>query len=94
LRARRRGYKIGIVKNTPDFDHESEQPDRPISIFGKKVLVRRYSSQRIKDACGAYAKLIIGGLFINKASDTYVMLKSFVIYVANQLIARLIKVKK
>lgn len=94
LRTRRRGYKIGIVKNTPDFDHVSEQPDKSISIFGKRVLVRRYSSRRITDALGAYLKIILGGLFINKISDTFVMLKSLVVYVANQLIARLMRFEK
>ena len=94
LRARRRGYKIGVVKNTPDFDHVSEQPDRSISILGKQVLVRRYSPRRMADAHSAYAKLILGGLFVNNASDTFVMIKSLVIYSANQLIARLMKFKK
>lgn len=94
LRARRFGYKIGIVKNTPDFDHVSEQPDKSISICGKRVLVRRYSSRRIADALGAYIKIIFGGLFVNKISDTFVMMKSFVIYGANQLIARLIRFEK
>ncbi len=94
LRARRLGYKIGVVKNTPDFDHVSEQPDKSISICGKKVLVRRYSYRRIADALGAYLKIIFGGLFINKISDTFVMIKSLVIYVANQLIARLIRFEK
>lgn len=94
LRTRRLGYKIGIVRNTPDFDHVSEQPDKSISIFGKRVLVRRYSSRRIADAIRAYVKIIFGGLFINKISDTFVMMKSLVIYTANQLIARLIRFEK
>lgn len=93
LRARRCGFKIGLIRNTPDFDHITEQPDRSINIIGKQVLVRRYSALRITDALGAYIKLIIGGLFNNKLCDTYALTKSAVIYFSSQLIARIIKEK-
>lgn len=91
LRARRLGYKIGVVKNTPDFDHVTEQPDREIIIFNKKLLVRRYSKARIKDSIGAYLKLIIGGLVKNRPRDTMELIRSFGIYTFGQLISRLIK---
>jgi rhamnosyltransferase len=93
IRARRNGFKIGLVRNTPDFDHVSEQPDRRLTFLGKDILVRSYSAARIKDALGAYIKLIFGGLFINKPADTYVLIKSAVIYMLKQLISRLVFMK-
>lgn len=93
VRARRKGFKIGLVRNTPDFDHVSEQPDRPINIFGKQVLVRRYSLSRITDSIGAYTKLIAGGFFENKTEDTFALLKSAIIYASNQILSRLIRGK-
>lgn len=90
VRARRYGFKIGLIKNTPDFDHVTEQPDRKISIFGKQILVRRYSTARIKDALGAYMKLIIGGLFKNRPSDTYALTRSMGLYIFGQLTSRFI----
>ena len=88
VRARRYGYKIGVVKNTPDFDHVTEQPDRTIRIFGKHLLVRRYSATRIKDAIGAYLKLIIGGFLKNKPGDTFALTRSMGIYIFGQLVSR------
>ena len=93
VRARRCGYKIGTVKNTPDFDHVTEQPDRTIYIFGKQLLVRRYSSTRIKDAIGAYLKLIIGGFLKNRPRDTYALTRSMGIYIFGQLVVRLNQAK-
>lgn len=93
LRARRYGFKIGIVGNAPDFDHVTEQPDQAFDFFGKKLLVRRYSVSRIKDALGAYLKLIVGGLFHNSPSDTIVLSRSLCLYIFGQLLARLIQGK-
>lgn len=94
IRARRHGFKIGQISNTPDFDHVTEQPDRCINIIGRRVLVRRYSASRIKDTLGAYTKLIAGGIFSNSLSDTLMLIRSASIYIGNQLIANLIKEKK
>lgn len=94
LRAKRHGYKVGIVCNTPDFDHVSEQPDRSIFVMGRQVLVRRYSSKRIVDALGAYAKLIISSLINNNLKDAFLVIKSAGIYFSNQLIARAMKDKE
>jgi GT2 family glycosyltransferase len=89
LRARRYGFKIGIVGNTPDFDHVTEQPDQAFYFFGKKLLVRRYPISRVKDALGAYLKLIVCGLFHNSLSDTIVLSRSLGLYIFGQLLARL-----
>ena len=93
VRASRSGHKVGIVYNTPDFDHVSEQPDQLITFLGKVMLVRKYSPTRIKDAMSAYLRLIIGGIVQNRLSDTVALFKSMLIYVLGQIIARLIKDK-
>lgn len=93
VRARRCGFKIGLISNTPDFDHVTEQPDQIVNLFGKQLLVRRYSATRIKDALGAYLKLILGGLFQNSPSDTYTLARSMGLYIFGQLTARLIQGK-
>jgi len=89
VRARRFGFKIGLIKNTPDFDHVTEQPDRKVNFFGKQLLVRRYSATRIKDALSAYLKLIFGGIFKNRLGDTFALTKSMGLYVFGQLTSRL-----
>jgi rhamnosyltransferase len=93
LRARRNGFKIGIIRNTPDFDHITEQPDRTLNLLGKQLLVRRYSATRIKDALGAYLKLILSGLFQNRPSDTWALTRSLGLYIFGQLTARMMKRK-
>ncbi len=93
IRARRFGFKIGLIKNTPDFDHVTEQPDQIIRFFGKQLLVRRYSATRIKDALSAYLKLIVGGLFQNRLGDTYALTRSMGLYIFGQMTARLIQSK-
>lgn len=90
IRARRLGFKIGVVYNTPGFDHVTEQPDRAITILGKKLLVRRYSSARIKDAIGAYLKLIIGGLLKTSLKDTYILIRSMGLYILGQFLSRVL----
>ena len=92
VRARRCGFKVGLVKNTPDFDHVTEQPDKVINVFSKQFLIRRYSAVRIKDAISAYLKLIVGGFLKNSPTDTYTLIKSMIIYVIGQLISRIIRI--
>ncbi len=93
VRARRFGFKIGLINNTPDFDHVTEQPDEAINFLGKLLLVRRYSTKRIKDSLGAYLKLIVGGFFHNPPSDTYALVRSMGLYIFGQLISRIVKGK-
>lgn len=93
IRARRCGFKIGVVENSPDFDHVTEQPDRIIYVFGKQLLVRRYSAARVNDAIGAFLKLIVGGFLQNSLGDTYSLIRSMGLYIFGQLTSRLIKSK-
>ena len=93
VRARRYGFKIGVIRTTPDFDHISEQPDQALDLFEKKLLVRRYSAKRINDALSAYLKIIFFGLFKNRPSDTFALIRSMGLYIFGQLAARFMRVK-
>jgi rhamnosyltransferase len=94
LRARRSGFRIGLIKNIPDFDHITEQPDREINLIGKRLLVRRYTYSRIKDALSAYIKLIFGGIFKNHINDTLALAKSMGLYIFGQIVSRFIQEKR
>lgn len=94
LRARRSGFKIGVVSDTPDFDHVSEQPDLVFAFLNSKIAVRRYSVSRIRDAVGAYSKLIVGCLVRFELGNVIVLFRSLMIYIFAQLIARTIEVSR
>lgn len=94
VRARRYGFKIGLIRNAPDFDHVTEQPDQIIRLFGKQLLVRSYSATRIKGALSAYLKLIVGGLFKNRMGDTFALTRSMGLYIFGQMTARFIAGKE
>jgi rhamnosyltransferase len=89
LRSIHYGYKIRIVYNTPGFDHVTEQPDREICLFGKKLLIRRYAFARIKDAFLAYMRLLGYTASIIRPDMSVLVIRSMLIYSTGQLIARL-----
>jgi len=83
------GFKIAKYSGAPYFDHESEQPDRVISIFGKRLLIRKYSKGRIKDSVHSYLRLLYTALRLGDFKFFFIFLRSFVIYLFGQLLARL-----
>jgi rhamnosyltransferase len=92
LRAQREGFKVGVVSNAPDFDHESEQPDRIVYFRNAKIALRRYSMSRIADAVGAYIKLIFRCLVGLELRNALFLIRSFIIYISLQLLSRILKV--
>lgn len=90
LRARRHGYKVGVVYNTPGFDHVSEQPDRKVVFLGKELLVRRYSAARIWDALKGYFRLLSSSVAHLRFFDVGIVIRSLAIYLIGQLISRVI----
>ena len=89
LRSNIAGFKIGKYFNTPYFDHESEQPDRVVTLFGKRLLIRKYSYMRIKDAIHSYVRLIFLSLDNGKWIFGIKIIRSFLIYIAGQVLSRL-----
>lgn len=91
IRARRRGLKIGLIKNTPDFDHVTEQPDRTLIFLGYRLSLRMYSLTRIQDAMISYTKLV-SSCFINMEFRNMLYLtRSASIYIGGQVLSRLLK---
>lgn len=88
LRARRFGFKIGVFGGTPGFDHSEEQPDQKAVFFKKEFLTRPYTVRRIQDALIAYARLIGYAARHCDLKMLGIMLRSCLIYILGQIIAR------
>jgi rhamnosyltransferase len=88
INARHNGYKLGVVHGTPGFDHISEQPDQALHMFGKRLLVRRYSARRIRDALSGYLRLIARCTAAFRIRDVYLLTRSLCIYISGQMLAR------
>ncbi len=84
------GFKIAKYSGVPSFDHESEQPDKIITIFGKRLLIRKYSKARVKDSVHSYFRLLYSALRLGDFKFLYIFLRSLMIYVFGQLLARLL----
>lgn len=89
LRAKRNGFRIGKIRNTPDFDHVSEQPDRIVKILGKSFLVRKYSTKRIRDSVKAYSRLIFGEVKRGNVKNGIDLVRSFTISAVGQILSRI-----
>ena len=89
LRSHIAGFKIGKFFNTPCFDHESEQPDRVVTIFGKKLLVRRYSASRMQDTLHSYVRLIYTSIASFELTYAFLFVRSMSIYLFGQILSRL-----
>lgn len=90
LRALHFGYRIGVVFGTPSFDHVSEQPDREVHLIGKRLLIRPYAFARIVDALSAYLRLLGYTVRIIRFDFSLLILRSLLIYLSGQIIARLV----
>jgi rhamnosyltransferase len=91
LRARHSGFKIGLIKSVPDFDHISEQPDYIFKIFNKAMIVRNYPVKQIIITIKAYLKLIIISLLRVQIIDSCQVARSLGIYIFGQIASRVIK---
>jgi rhamnosyltransferase len=89
LRSHAAGFRIAKYSNTPCFDHESEQPDRVVTFFGKRLLIRKYSYIRVRDAVYSYVRLIIQALAYGEWIYSIKIMRSFLIYIAGQILSRI-----
>lgn len=90
LRSHITGFRVGKHFNTPSFDHESEQPDQVVTVFGKRLLIRKYSYVRIKDSVHSYIRLIFQALANGRLIFAIKIIRSFLIYIAGQFLSRLL----
>ena len=101
LNAKLNNFEILQVYNTIDLDHQTEQDDNIISIFGIKFKGRIYGRTRNKDFIQSHLFLIYNCLInfkvdylffifnLNLLKNLYI--KSLVIYILSQLLFRLKK---
>jgi rhamnosyltransferase len=90
LRARRKGYRIGVCQGTPGFDHTEEQPDQFFTIMGKRLPLRIYAKSRVKDSVRAYLRLMAYTAGGADATGFVAITRSFAIFAVGQIAARLV----
>ena len=89
LRSHIAGLRVGKFLNTPYFDHESEQPDKVVTILGKRLLIRKYSLARVRDGFHSYLRLIYSAVRSGQFKYVFLFCRSFLIYIFGQLLARI-----
>ncbi len=94
LRAKKAGYKIGYIGNTPGYDHITGQEDRTYSIFGKHLRLRAYKMSRIKDTVTSYLKLFFSSIFYLELKLASKFLFFLVVYCNNQVLVRFLNMFK
>lgn len=90
LRSHIYGFRVGRFFNTPHFDHETEQPDTIVSIFGKRLLIRKYSFARMRDGISSYIRLIYSSAKNGQFKYALIFCRSFSIYIFGQVLARIL----
>jgi len=90
LRSHIYGMKVGICQNVPGFDHVSEQPDEIFNLFGKRLLIRRYSAFRIRDALHSYGRLIYTSLISGQFTYAVKFMRSSLIYLLGLTLSRVL----
>jgi len=91
LKSYNNGYKIGLINQTPGFDHFSEQGDLKFKIFGKEYQGRPYKSSRLKDYTLSSLKLIFKSLLTGNFYYFRVFIVSLLKYWFVQIYIRFIK---
>lgn len=87
-------FKIGECSNTPGFDHVTEQADVKYNIFGKEIMLRKYSKKRILNTIAASTRLLLASIISWNMRYSAAIMRSLVLYLNWQLVVRLIEVFK
>lgn len=88
LRSSNRHLKIGEHRLTPDFDHQSEQPDHRIVLGRREWRIRRYPWWRIRDTIVSTLRLLMTSVSTGNARFFFALTRATAIYFAFQLAAR------
>lgn len=81
-------YKIGEIKNTPGYDHASEQGNYSYKILANIYLIRKYPIKRIFDVIRSNIFILIISLYYFEYKFFLKILKLLVIYLLMQLFVR------
>lgn len=88
------GYKTMECSNTPGFDHVTEQDDQPYLLLGKTLMLRKYSSARVKGTVFSSLRLFFTALFQPNFKYAYAILRSVFIYINFQILVRILNLLK
>lgn len=94
LNSNNHDLKIGVCSNTPGFDHISEQDDSEYSIFGKKRMMRKYSSSRVIGTVSASIRIFSNSIRTFNLKFAYAILRSLGIYLYFQFLVRILNFLK
>jgi hypothetical protein len=94
LNSYNKGFKIGEYAPTPGFDHVTEQADSEYTLFGKKLMMRKYSPKRVRGTIIGYIRLIFTSIFTLNFKFAKTLIRSMVIYTYFQLLIRVIYLLK
>jgi|SaaInl8_200m_RNA_FD_contig_121_105951_length_4293_multi_3_in_0_out_0_2 rhamnosyltransferase len=94
LRSNIYGYKVGLIKNVPGFDHISEQGYSQYSLLGLKIFNREYGVNRIKDIFKSSIRLILKSIINRKFNFLYVLTKNTSVFFIIQFIIKISKKEK
>lgn len=92
LRSNNFNLKIGECSYTPGFDHITEQADVKYKIFGKEVMMRKYSSQRFFGTILSSIRIFFSSIKTQNNRFAIAILRSLIIYLSFQLIVRIVNI--
>ncbi|RZK04553.1 MAG: glycosyltransferase, partial [Flavobacterium sp.] len=81
LNSNNHNLKLAECYNSPGFDHVSEQADSEYTFLGKKMMLRKYSSFRVRGTIVASIRLFVSALCSFNLRYTYAIFRSLLIYV-------------
>lgn len=92
LRSAIAGYTVGIVYNTPGFDHVTEQADVEYRVFGRSMRLRAYGMRRVWTSIQGYAGLLMLALARWQLGYFFALTRSASIYCCGQIMARVARI--
>ena len=88
LRSAIAGYTLGIVYNTPGFDHVTEQADVEYRAFNRSIRLRAYGIRRVWTSIQGYVRLLMLALARWQLGYFVALTRSASIYCCGQIMAR------
>lgn len=92
LRSNNLNFKIGECCYTSGFDHITEQDDVKYKIFGKEVMMRKYSSQRFFSTTLSSIRIFFSSIKTLNIRFAIAILRSLIIYLSFQLTVRIVNI--
>jgi rhamnosyltransferase len=91
INSKKNKLQILEIYDVPGLDHDSEQGNVYIKIFGKSISGRSYNIKRNLDFISSHIKLIFKSFSLFSPKATFFLIKSTLYYIILQLIFKVIK---